>query len=77
MKLVKLSKAALKAKAEQNRVIARTFSATEPGSLHRALGVPKGEKIPVAKLKWALAHLRNPKLKAKAALCLRIHHPAA
>jgi hypothetical protein len=25
------------------------------GALHRMLGVPKGEKIPVAKLRWAAA----------------------
>jgi hypothetical protein len=77
MKLAKLTKAELLAKIERNKQVAATFAATEPGSLHKACGVPKGKTIPVAKLKWALTHLRNPKLRAKAALCLRIHHPNA
>jgi len=38
-----------------------------PGSLHKALGVKKGEKIPAKKLKKA-EHSKNPSLKKKAVL---------
>lgn len=38
-----------------------------PGSLHRDLGVPQGEKIPSSKLKKA-AHSESPSLKRKAVL---------
>jgi hypothetical protein len=37
------------------------------GSLHKALGVKKGEKIPAAKLKKA-EHSKSPSLKKKAVL---------
>ena len=38
-----------------------------PGKLHRALGVPKGEKIPAKKLSKA-AHSTNPTLRKEANL---------
>lgn len=38
-----------------------------PGALHRALGVPEGEKIPAKKLNRA-AHSDNPRLRRQAAL---------
>lgn len=38
-----------------------------PGALHRALGVPEGEKIPSSKLE-AARHSRNPKIRREAAL---------
>ena len=51
---------------------AHVFNSSKPGSLHRALGVPADERIPVGKLriavKWTGA--RKP-LAAKAALVLR------
>lgn len=37
------------------------------GALHEELGVPKGNKIPEAKLKKA-EHSKNPKLKKRAVL---------
>jgi hypothetical protein len=37
------------------------------GALHRALGVPEGEKIPEDKLE-AAANSRNPKIRREAAL---------
>jgi hypothetical protein len=40
----------------------KAFSKKE-GSLHKELGVPEGEKIPVSKMKKALT---NPKLRKKA-----------
>lgn len=39
----------------------------KPGSLHRALHVPSGEKIPPVKLAQA-AHSRNPLLRRRASL---------
>ena len=47
-----------------------------PGSLHKALHVPEGEKIPAKKLEKA-AHSKNPKLAKKAHLAetlKRMHH---
>jgi len=38
-----------------------------PGSLHKALGVPKGQKIPEAKLEKA-EHSKSPSLRKKANL---------
>ncbi len=38
-----------------------------PGALHRALGIPEGEKIPPKKLRRA-AHSSNPTLKKEAVL---------
>lgn len=35
----------------------------KPGSLHRALGVPKGEKIPASKLK--IKSTDSPKMKRR------------
>lgn len=37
------------------------------GSLHKSLGVPKGEKIPISKIN-AATHSKNPTLKKKAVL---------
>lgn len=42
-----------------------------PGSLHKALGVPKGENIPAAKIEKA-AHSTKPKLAKKANLALTL-----
>jgi len=39
------------------------------GSLHKALGVPKGEKIPISKLQAAK---KNPKLAKKANFALNV-----
>lgn len=38
-----------------------------PGALHRALGVPEGEKIPAAKMA-AAKNSKNPRIKKMAAL---------
>ena len=38
-----------------------------PGALHRALGVPQGEKIPASKLAKA-AHSKNPTMRKRANL---------
>jgi len=38
-----------------------------PGALHKALGVPQGQKIPASKMKAAL-HSRNPLTRKRAAL---------
>ena len=38
-----------------------------PGALHRALGVPEGEKIPAAKMRQA-RHSRNPGVRKMASL---------
>lgn len=38
-----------------------------PGSLHKALGVPQGKKIPEKKLEKA-EHSKNPSLRKKAVL---------
>lgn len=38
-----------------------------PGSLHKALGVKQGEKIPAAKLKKA-EHSKNPTMRKRAVL---------
>lgn len=38
-----------------------------PGALHKALGVPEGEKIPTAKIKKA-EHSKNPTLRKQATL---------
>lgn len=40
---------------------------SRPGALHKSLGVPEGEKIPVKKLEKA-AHSDNPKLAKRARL---------
>lgn len=37
------------------------------GALHRALGVPEGEKIPAEKMEKA-AHSNNPRIRKEAAL---------
>ena len=53
---------------------AQVFGATKPGSLHAALGVPKGQTIPVRKLQQAAkwnGSKRRKLLAAKAALVLR------
>jgi hypothetical protein len=42
-------------------------SIKHPGALHRALGVPEGEKIPAEKLEKA-AHSDNPTMRKRAAL---------
>lgn len=52
------------------------FGATKPGSLHKALGVKPGVKIPLGKLKWAMKHWsdgteRQQALAAKATLVYR------
>jgi len=39
----------------------------KPGALHKALGVPKGKKIPEAKLKKA-EHSKNPTTRKRAVL---------
>lgn len=47
-----------------------------PGSLHKALHVKEGEKIPASKLKKA-EHSKNPSLKKKAVLAetlKKMHH---
>ena len=47
-----------------------------PGALHRALGVPEGEKIPEKKLAKA-GHSDNPRLRKEAALAKTLkgmHH---
>jgi hypothetical protein len=46
----------------EDKWMQKAFSKKE-GSLHNALGVPEGKKIPVSKMRQALA---NPKLKKKA-----------
>lgn len=43
------------------------------GSLHKALGVKQGEKIPEAKIKKA-EHSKNPSLKKKAVLAETLKH---
>jgi hypothetical protein len=43
------------------------------GSLHKALGVPKGERIPLRKLQWATKNL-GTRQAARAALVLRFHY---
>lgn len=47
-----------------------------PGALHRALGVPQGEKIPEKKLAKA-AHSENPRIRKEVALArtLKKLHP--
>jgi hypothetical protein len=56
---------------EKSKQIARAFAVTRPGSLHRALGVPAGERIPVAKLREAARWTgRRSKLAKKAAMVL-------
>jgi hypothetical protein len=62
-----------KARLERNRRIGKVFDATPAGSLHHALGVPAGTRIPLAKLREALRFTgaRRP-LAAKAALVLRL-----
>ena len=39
----------------------------KPGSLHKALGVPMGKKIPAAKME-AATHSKNPKTRKRANL---------
>jgi len=39
----------------------------KPGTLHKALGVPLGQKIPAAKIE-AVTHSKNKKLAAEARL---------
>jgi hypothetical protein len=39
----------------------------KPGALHKSLGVPKGKKIPEAKLEKA-EHSKNPTVKKRAVL---------
>lgn len=50
-----------------------------PGALHRALGVPEGEKIPAEKLA-AAKHSKNPRIRREAALAHTLsgfhHHKA-
>jgi hypothetical protein len=56
-----------------NEQIAAVFASSKPGSLHRALGVPKGQKIPVYKLRIAVKWTgRRAALAAKAAMVLNI-----
>ena len=46
------------------------------GALHRALGVPEGEKIPAKKISKA-EHSKNPKIRKEAALAKTLksfHH---
>ena len=40
-----------------------------PGALHRALGVPEGEKIPASKLEEA-AHSKSATMRRRAALAM-------
>jgi len=50
-----------------------------PGALHRALGVPQGEKIPAAKLA-AAKKSENPRLRRQANLAATLkgmHHQSA
>ena len=44
-----------------------------PGALRKALGVPKGKKIPESKLKKA-EHSKNPKLRKRAVLAETLKH---
>lgn len=47
-----------------------------PGALHKALGVPEGEKIPEGKLQEA-AHSKNPTTRKRANLAMTLkgmHH---
>lgn len=43
------------------------------GALHKSLGVPKGQKIPEAKLEKA-EHSKNPKLARRARLAETLKH---
>lgn len=51
--------------AEKKKFIAEAIK--HPGSLHKALGIPMGKKIPEKKLEKA-EHSKNPSLKKKAVL---------
>lgn len=42
------------------------------GALHRALGVPEGEKIPASKMAKA-SHSKNPRIKRMANLAHTLH----
>ena len=44
-----------------------------PGALHRALGVPEGEKIPAKKLAKA-GHSSNPTMRRRVALANTLKH---
>ena len=59
------------AKTDQIR---RAFDAAPSGSLHRALGVPAGEKIPIGKLRLAARWTgRRRVLGKRAAMLLNFH----
>lgn len=49
------------------------IKASERGSLHRALGVPAGKKIPLAKIKKA-ENSKNPSLRKKAQFADNARH---
>lgn len=49
------------------------IKASRKGSLHKALGVPEGKKIPESKLKKA-EHSKNKKLKKKAVFAENAKH---
>jgi hypothetical protein len=53
--------------AEKKRKWIKKAIGNNKGALHRALGVPAGEKIPEAKLEKA-AHSSNPTMRKRAAL---------
>lgn len=43
-----------------------------PGALHRALGVPEGQKIPASKMA-AASHSKNPRIKRMVSLAHTLH----
>lgn len=45
----------------------------KPGALHKSLGVPEDEKIPLRKIKKA-EHSKNPKLAKRARLAETLRH---
>jgi hypothetical protein len=47
--------------------IKKAIPKSHKGALHKALGVPKGKKIPEAKLEKA-EHSRSPKMRKRASL---------
>lgn len=57
---------ASKAQKVVDRWAQGAFKASHKGRLHRALGVPEGEKIPAAKMRAALAGMHGSKVQKMA-----------
>lgn len=57
-----------------NAAIRKVFAPSKAGSLHKALNVPAGQKLPKGKLLWAVRNITDKQLRTRAVLVLKFHH---